>query len=76
MPPLSPPHPPPTLHVGFFEFVVIPLFHNFSSVFKPARAMMDAVLHNYTHWKAADAQAKQEAHIKAAQDKMAASEGK
>ncbi|KAL6765853.1 hypothetical protein V8C86DRAFT_2450563 [Haematococcus lacustris] len=38
--------------VGFFEVLVIPLFHSFCSVFTAARPfLMDGLMHNYQHWK-------------------------
>ncbi|KAJ9508776.1 hypothetical protein QJQ45_028082 [Haematococcus lacustris] len=38
--------------VGFFEVLVIPLFHSFCSVFTAARPfLMDGLMRNYQHWK-------------------------
>ncbi|GAX83012.1 hypothetical protein CEUSTIGMA_g10439.t1 [Chlamydomonas eustigma] len=37
--------------VGFYDFMVFPLFHNFACVFPGARPMVDMARSNYKYWK-------------------------
>jgi len=36
---------------GFFDFVVVPLFVNFSSIFPGMHPMLQLVLQNYRYWQ-------------------------
>jgi hypothetical protein len=45
------------LQVGFFDIVIIPLFHTFGKVFGNCRPLLTYVMRNYRYW--ADLQAQQ-----------------
>jgi hypothetical protein len=45
------------LQVGFFDIVIIPLFHTFGKVFGNCRPLLAYVMRNYRYW--ADLQAQQ-----------------
>jgi hypothetical protein len=53
--------------VGFFDIVVIPLYHSYCRVFGGCKPLLTYVMRNYKHW------ARQEAAAKAAA--AAAAEG-
>jgi hypothetical protein len=36
--------------VGFFDVVAIPLFHNYTRVFRSAKPLFANVLQNYNYW--------------------------
>jgi len=36
--------------VGFFDIVVIPLYHTFGKVFSSCRPLLTYVMRNYNHW--------------------------
>jgi hypothetical protein len=36
--------------VGFFDVVVIPLYHTFGKVFSSCRPLLTYVMRNYNHW--------------------------
>jgi hypothetical protein len=38
------------LQVGFFDVVVIPLYHTFGKVFSSCRPLLTYVMRNYNHW--------------------------
>jgi hypothetical protein len=44
--------------VGFFDIVVIPLFHSYSRVFSGCRPLLTYVMRNYKHWVRVEAAAK------------------
>eukprot|EP00201_Polytomella_parva_P014211 CAMPEP_0175059266 /NCGR_PEP_ID=MMETSP0052_2-20121109/12335_1 /TAXON_ID=51329 ORGANISM="Polytomella parva, Strain SAG 63-3" /NCGR_SAMPLE_ID=MMETSP0052_2 /ASSEMBLY_ACC=CAM_ASM_000194 /LENGTH=351 /DNA_ID=CAMNT_0016324793 /DNA_START=87 /DNA_END=1142 /DNA_ORIENTATION=- len=46
--------------VGFFDFVVIPMFSSFVKVFPGAMTLQDNLLDNYRHWKDVSAKAAKE----------------
>jgi hypothetical protein len=48
---------PFALQVGFFDIVIIPLFHTFGKVFGNCRPLLTYVMRNYRYW--ADLQAQQ-----------------
>jgi hypothetical protein len=38
------------LQVGFFDIVIIPLFHTYSKVFVSCRPLLTYVMRNYRYW--------------------------
>jgi hypothetical protein len=38
------------LQVGFFDIVIIPLFHTFGKVFGNCRPLLTYVMRNYRYW--------------------------
>jgi hypothetical protein len=38
------------LQVGFFDIVVIPLYHSYSRVFGGCRPLLTYVMRNYKYW--------------------------
>ncbi|KAL6762148.1 hypothetical protein V8C86DRAFT_1806156 [Haematococcus lacustris] len=46
--------------VGFFDFVALPLFNNFTARFTAAKPLLAGVMRNYRHWQAQAAAAEPE----------------
>lgn len=61
-----PPRAPPGPAVGFFDIVVVPLYHTFTRVFKTATPLLVGVQRNLQHWRDQQNLQQQQGHFQRA----------